>query len=74
MNSRLIVFSGLITAIVGAVFGLIASEAMNPPYESDVYRSIHQNYVVAGAVIGLTVGMSQECVRQLKHQQEKEQQ
>jgi Na+/H+-dicarboxylate symporter len=74
MNTRLVVFSGMITAIVGTILGLGVAEVAQPQYQSEIYQNAQQKYAIAGAVIGLSVGMGQECVRQLKQQQQEEQQ
>jgi hypothetical protein len=78
MNIKLILFSGLITAMLGSVFGLAAAHLGQPDfnrlkYESQVYKDLHHKYYgLIGAGLGFTVGFSQECVRQLKAQRDKE--
>jgi hypothetical protein len=78
MNSKLILFSGIITALLGSVFGLAAAHLGQPDfdrlkYESQVYEDLHNRYyALIGAGLGFSVGVSQECVRQLKAQRDKE--
>ncbi|MGJ3245037.1 MAG: hypothetical protein ACFE0I_03060 [Elainellaceae cyanobacterium] len=72
MNVRLVIFSGIVTAIVGTVLGIGVAEIAEPQYESPIYQNVEQKYAIAGAVIGFAVGIGQECVRQIKHQQQEE--
>ncbi|MBW4550618.1 MAG: hypothetical protein KME35_05835 [Aphanocapsa sp. GSE-SYN-MK-11-07L] len=72
MNRKLIVFSGVITAAIGAVIGLSASELARPKFESSIYQNLAPKYAAAGGVIGLLAGAGQEAIRQLKQQREKE--
>lgn len=70
MNFKLVIFSGLLTAMVGGVLGVAAAEICN--YKSNqVYHSIQEKqidpiYVAVGATMGLIVGAGQEIVRELK--------
>ncbi|MGJ3252261.1 MAG: hypothetical protein ACFE0J_14200, partial [Elainellaceae cyanobacterium] len=57
---------------VGTVLGIGAAEIAEPQYESPIYQNVEQKYAIAGAIIGFTVGIGQECVRQIKHQQQEE--
>jgi hypothetical protein len=78
MNIKLILFSGLITTLLGSVLGVAVAHIGQPDfnqlkYESQVYQDLHRKYyVLIGAGLGFTVGASQECVRQLKAQRDKE--
>lgn len=73
MNIRLIIFSGIITGIIGGVIALAISHLGQPEfnqlkYQSQVYRDIQRRSFVIGLVFGVAVGMGQECVRQANHQ------
>jgi hypothetical protein len=69
MNIRLIIFSGIVTAIVGMVLGVAITEIAGQGY----YIKSPSRYGTIGASIGLVVGASQEAVRQLKARAEAEQ-
>lgn len=79
MNVKLIVFSGLVTASIGIVLGLATAEMSQGELRpikltnSQLKQtSPHKHYALIGASIGFIVGMSQECVRELKYTQEQE--
>ncbi len=72
MNIKLIIFSGVITAAIGTVIGLSASELARPKFESSIYKNVAPKYAAAGGIIGLLAGAGQESIRQLKHQRDKE--
>ena len=77
MNIKLIIFSGLVTASLGAVIGLATADmsrgevkpikVVNSQLERDLS---YKHYAVIGAIIGSLVGMGQECVRELKYAKE----
>jgi outer membrane lipoprotein SlyB len=71
MNAKLIVFSGIVTAAVGAGLGIVIANLAPTPY-TDLYRHLDQKYAVIGAVAGLLVGASQESLRELKQQRDQE--
>jgi len=72
MNFKLIVFSSLITALIGAMIGFAAGGLFRPKFSSQIYRNIHRNYTVVGGVTGLIIGGCQESIRQLKKQRDEE--
>lgn len=79
MNIKLIVFCGLVTASLGTVLGLATAEMSRGELKpikvvnSEVQQSSpYKHYSLIGASIGLIVGASQECVRELKYMKEKE--
>ncbi len=72
MNRKLIGFSGLFTALIGAAVGLAAAELAENQYASPIYQNMHRKYAIGGAVLGLLVGAGQESVRQLKEQRDRE--
>jgi hypothetical protein len=77
MNIRSLVFSGVITACIGAIIGLAASHIGQRnfnqlKFEGQYYQDLNNRYVLIGASVGLVVGVAQECVRELKSQREDE--
>jgi uncharacterized membrane protein YgaE (UPF0421/DUF939 family) len=72
MNAKLIVFSGIVTAFVGAGIGFIAANLLPCPYTSQMYKNLDQKYLIVGAVAGLLIGSSQEMIRELKQEQDAE--
>ncbi|MFB2933788.1 hypothetical protein ACE1B6_00765 [Aerosakkonemataceae cyanobacterium BLCC-F154] len=72
MNFKLIVFSSLLTAIIGATIGFAVGELFKPKFSSQIYQDIHRQYSVIGGVGGLVVGGCQEVIRQLKKQRDEE--
>ena len=77
MNMRLILFSGMMTALVGSVIGLGAAHLGQRgfdrlKFESQSYQSLYRNYVFIGAGLGFAVGVGQACVRELKVQRDQE--
>ncbi|MDJ0691352.1 MAG: hypothetical protein QNJ41_22950 [Xenococcaceae cyanobacterium MO_188.B32] len=81
MNIKLIVFSGFVTASLGIVLGLATAEMsrgeLKPIQLTNsqlTQNSPYKHYGLIGATIGFIVGMSQECVRELKYIKEQERQ
>ncbi|BBD66599.1 hypothetical protein NIES4072_61280 [Nostoc commune NIES-4072] len=72
MNARLVAFSGFVTAFVGAEIGFIAANLLPCPYTSQMYQNLEQKYAIIGAVAGLLIGSSQEMIRELKQEQDAE--
>lgn len=78
MNIKLVIFSGVITALIGAVIGLAAAKIGSRDfnqlrYESQFYQNLNERYyALVGASLGFAVGVGQECIRELKTQREDE--
>lgn len=79
MKIRLIIFSGIIMAIIGSVIGLAAAEISKKPYQCCDGFQIEKgysgpryprSYATVGAIFGLTVGCLQETIRQLQPKDE----
>ena len=63
MNIRTIIFSGIMTALIGAMFGL----AVNHISQRTSRRPVS---VIGGAVLGFVIGSAYEAVQQNKHDEE----
>lgn len=72
MNRKLILFSALLTALVGAVIGLAAARMHHGRFASSLYQDLGRKYAIVGVTAGLLVGAGQEVVRQLKEQRDAE--
>lgn len=77
MNLRMILFSGVVTALIGAMIGLAAARIGQRDFnqlrfESKAYQDLHRKYALIGAALGLAAGIGQECVRELKKQRKEE--
>ncbi len=77
MNLRMILFSGVVTALIGSMIGLAAARIGQRDFnqlrfESKAYQDLHKKYALVGAGLGLAVGIGQECVRELKAQRKEE--
>ncbi|MGF1567893.1 MAG: hypothetical protein ACFCVD_07455 [Nodosilinea sp.] len=72
MNGKLIGFSGLVTALLGAMLGLGVAEICEYDYQSGFYRNLRAKFVIGGALIGVAVGAGQETVRELKKFQDQD--
>jgi hypothetical protein len=78
MNIKLIICSGIVTAIIGGVFGLATVEISRgdlrqPKYESEFYQNLHDKYpLIIGTGLGFIIGMGQETVRELEKNKNRE--
>lgn len=73
MNSKRIIFSGIVTALLGAGIGWVIGRAFPSPYTAEIYRSLERKYLVVGSTLGFIFGCSQESLRQLKQQSDRQQ-
>ncbi|MEB3312124.1 MAG: hypothetical protein VKJ02_18005 [Snowella sp.] len=80
MNIKLILASGVMAALIGTMIGygigrikLLRGTSQINSYYSQYYKNLYsRNYLWIGAGAGLAIGMGQECVRQMKQQNDKE--
>jgi uncharacterized membrane protein YgaE (UPF0421/DUF939 family) len=72
MNAKLITFSGIVTAFLGAGIGFVIAHLLPCPYTSQIYQDLEQKYAIFGAVAGLLIGSSQEMIRELKQERDAE--
>ncbi|HEY9660795.1 MAG TPA: hypothetical protein V6C65_20245 [Allocoleopsis sp.] len=72
MNQKKIFFAAWVTALIGAGLGWIIAYLIPTPYTSSLYQGLDRKYAAIGAVGGLLFGASQEALRQMKEQRDKE--
>jgi hypothetical protein len=75
MNYRLIAYSGIVTAILGALFGWAISYIGQPDlelqrYQSEFYQKLHRRYPLIGAGVGLAAGSFFAVVSQTDKQRD----
>ncbi|NEP04264.1 MAG: hypothetical protein F6K08_14005 [Okeania sp. SIO1H6] len=79
MNLKLVIFSGLMMAVIGSVIGLAAAEMSKSRYQCCNFTRIDKGYSSAkaprayatiGAIMGFVIGSIQETVRSLKPEDE----
>jgi zinc transporter ZupT len=72
MNSKLLLFSGVVTAVIGAGLGLILATLLPTPYRGGLYHDQKPGFTLIGAAGGFLFGVSTEALRQLKEQRDRE--
>ncbi|NES71257.1 MAG: hypothetical protein F6K24_41640 [Okeania sp. SIO2D1] len=74
MNLKLVIFSGLMMALIGSVIGLAAAEMSKSRYQCCNFTKVDKGYSSAkaprtyatiGAIMGFVIGSIQETVRSL---------
>lgn len=78
MNYRLVAYSGIVTAVIGGLFGWAVSYIGQPDinrqeYESEFYQTLHHRYPLIGAGLGLAVGSGFAVIRQTQKQRDSSQ-
>lgn len=73
MNIRIIIFSGIMTGLLGGVFGVAIAEITKRPYQCCLSSRMDagfsrprrpRTYATIGALAGFTVGIMQASLRQ----------
>ena len=72
MNYKRIIFSSLITAVLGTGIGWVIGRAIPNHYTAEIYQNLGRKYAIVGGSVGLVMGYTQEALRQLKEQRERE--
>lgn len=75
MNIKMVLFSGIVTALIGSMLGLAAAQMGQRnfnqlKFQSGAYKDLYGKYALIGAGVGFAAGVGQQCVRELKTQQE----
>jgi len=73
MNFRLVLFSGLVTALVGAGIGYGISRIERNPSQVN-YKNPYNYQIIygAGAALGFCVGAGLQMVKELKEERDRE--
>lgn len=77
MNYKLVAYSGIMTALIGALFGWAVSYIGRPdlerlPYESQFYQTLNRRYPLIGAGLGLAVGSGFAVIQQTQKQRDRD--
>ncbi|MCU0524293.1 MAG: hypothetical protein MUF72_05660 [Elainella sp. Prado103] len=72
MNGRCILFSAIVNAVIGAVLGLILAKLKPQLYPTRSEHSPPIRTILVGMAIGGMFGATVESVRELKKQQDRE--
>lgn len=73
MNGKRIIFSGIMSSLIGLGLGLVLAHVFQTPYRAiPIYQNQRPKYMIIGAVAGLILGSSQEAVRQLKQESDRQ--
>lgn len=77
MNYRLVVYSAMMTALIGGLFGWAMSYIGQPDlnrqrYESQFYQTLYRRYPLIGAGLGLVAGAGFAVISQTRKQRDKD--
>lgn len=61
MNFKMLIFSGIMTALAGAMLGLVVNYTTSA-------RSRQPIFIIAGSTLGFAIGVGYEAVQQNKHE------
>lgn len=62
MNFKMLIFTGVMTALAGAILGLVVNHTSSE-------RSRQPIYIIVGSTLGFAVGVGYEAVQQNKHEE-----
>lgn len=76
INYRLVAYAGIMTALLGSLFGWAVSYIGQPDlelqkYESEFYQKLHRRYPLIGGGLGLAAGSGFAIISQHKKQRDK---
>ena len=72
MNPKLLLFSGVITMLIGTGLGFILATLLKTPFNTGLYRDQKPGFMLVGAGGGFLFGVSMEALRELKQQRDRE--
>lgn len=72
MNSKKIIFSGIVTGVIGIGLGFVILYLLPAPYTGKSHENLRRVYTWIGSVAGVLIGSSLETIRQLKQQQDED--
>lgn len=77
MNYRLILFSGIMTALLGGLFGWALSYIGQPDlnrtrFESEFYRDLYRRYPLIGAGAGFVTGCGFAVIGQTRRKEDRD--
>jgi hypothetical protein len=73
LNKRRIIFSAIVTGVLGTGLGYVISYIFPSPFHGwTFYQNLDRKYMIGGAVAGALLGASQESIRQLKKETDRQ--
>jgi hypothetical protein len=72
MNPKLLLFSGIVSMVIGTGLGFILATLLPTPYRGGIYIGQKPGFMLVGAIGGFLFGVSIEALRELKEQRDRE--